>query len=53
MVGKETMNISLKATFLALAFCAVGALAQAPNLNEIPPYKPEYKVAGGLRIAGS
>jgi phosphate transport system substrate-binding protein len=47
------MNISLKATFLALAFCAVGAQAQAPNLNEIPPYKPEYKVAGGLRIAGS
>jgi len=47
------MNTSLKATFLALAFCAVGARAQAPNLNDIPPYKPETKVAGGLRIAGS
>jgi phosphate transport system substrate-binding protein len=38
---------------LALAACAFGAYAQAPNLNEIPPYKPEYKVEGGLRIAGS
>ena len=47
------MNISLKATFLALTLCAAGAQAQTPNLNEIPPYKPEYKVAGGLRIAGS
>jgi len=47
------MNTSLQATFLALTLCAVGAQAQAPNLNEIPPYKPEYKVAGGLRIAGS
>jgi phosphate transport system substrate-binding protein len=38
---------------LALAACAFGAYAQAPNLNEIPPYKLEYKVEGGLRIAGS
>ena len=40
-------------TCMALASCAFGAYAQAPNLNEIPPYKPEYKVEGGLRIAGS
>ncbi|TMH05113.1 MAG: hypothetical protein E6H67_09480, partial [Betaproteobacteria bacterium] len=38
---------------IALALCAFGAYAQAPNLNEIPPYKPETKVEGGLRIAGS
>ncbi|MBV8581409.1 MAG: substrate-binding domain-containing protein [Candidatus Eremiobacteraeota bacterium] len=31
----------------------VGAQAQTPDLNAIPPYKPEIKVAGGLRIAGS
>jgi phosphate transport system substrate-binding protein len=41
------------ATCLALASCAFAAFAQAPNLNDIPPYKPEYKVEGGLRIAGS
>jgi phosphate transport system substrate-binding protein len=33
--------------------CALGAHAQAPSLDEIPPYKPDYPVAGGLRIAGS
>jgi phosphate transport system substrate-binding protein len=47
------MNTSSNALFLALALSAVGAHAQAPSLSEIPPYKPEYKVAGGLRIAGS
>ena len=36
------------------ASCAVlGALAQAPNLEGIPPYKKEYEVVGGLRVAGS
>jgi phosphate transport system substrate-binding protein len=35
------------------AVVAASAHAQAPNLNEIPPYKPEYKVEGGMRIAGS
>jgi len=35
------------------ALCAFGARAQAPDLNEIPAYKPETQVAGGLRIAGS
>src|ERR1700757_2761294 len=47
------MNTSSNALFLALALSAVGAHAQAPSLSEIPPYKPEFKVAGGLRIAGS
>jgi phosphate transport system substrate-binding protein len=47
------MKTFLTCTCLAVALCAFGAYAQAPNLNEIPPYKPEYKVEGGLRIAGS
>lgn len=47
------MQPLLKAATVALAFFAIDAYAQAPNLSEIPPYKPEYKVAGGLRIAGS
>src|SRR5260370_19861467 len=37
----------------AVSLYRFGAYAEAPNLNEIPPYKPEYKVGGGLRIAGS
>ncbi len=47
------MKSILKPAFLALALCALSAHAQSPNLNEIAPYKPEYRVAGGLRIAGS
>jgi phosphate transport system substrate-binding protein len=47
------MKLTLVAAFWLLALCALGARAQAPNLDEIPPYKPEYPVAGGLRIAGS
>jgi len=31
---------------LALALSALGAHAQSPNPDEIPPYKPEYSVAG-------
>jgi phosphate transport system substrate-binding protein len=47
------MKTLLTGTCIAVALSAFGAYAQAPNLNEIPPYKPEYKVEGGLRIAGS
>jgi phosphate transport system substrate-binding protein len=47
------MKTLLTATCIAVALCAFGAHAQAPSLNEIPPYKPEYKVEGGVRIAGS
>jgi phosphate transport system substrate-binding protein len=47
------MNSKLTTVFLAFALCASGVRAQAPDLNEIPPYKPEMNVVGGLRIAGS
>jgi phosphate transport system substrate-binding protein len=47
------MKSNLKPAFLAFALCALDAHAQSPNPNEIAPYKPEYSVAGGLRIAGS
>jgi phosphate transport system substrate-binding protein len=47
------MKLLSTAACLVLAASAFGAYAQAPNLNDIPPYKPEYKVEGGLRIAGS
>jgi phosphate transport system substrate-binding protein len=47
------MKTFLTGICIAVALCTFGAHAQAPNLNEIPPYKPEYKVEGGLRIAGS
>jgi phosphate transport system substrate-binding protein len=47
------MKTFLTGVCIAVALSAFGAYAQAPNLNEIPPYKPEYKVDGGLRIAGS
>ena len=47
------MKTLMTSTCIAVAFCASGAYAQAPSLNEIPPYKPEYKVEGGVRIAGS
>jgi phosphate transport system substrate-binding protein len=47
------MRLNLKTAFLPFAFCAFGAHSQAPNPDELAPYKPEYEVAGGLRIAGS
>src|ERR1700681_685506 len=47
------MKTLLTGTCIAVALFVFGAHAQAPNLNEIPPYKPEYKVEGGVRIAGS
>jgi phosphate transport system substrate-binding protein len=47
------MKPKLIAASCLFVLCAVGARAQSPNLDEIPAYKPEYSVAGGLRIAGS
>jgi phosphate transport system substrate-binding protein len=47
------MKLTLVTVCSFFALCAFGAHAQTPNLDEIPPYKPEYSVAGGLRIAGS
>ena len=47
------MKRNRTAAFFLFALCTLGARAQAPDLDEIPPYKPETKVAGGLRIAGS
>ncbi len=44
------------ATFLAfvLALCGIaGAQTTAPNLSDLPSYKKEYNIVGGLRIAGS
>ena len=40
---------------LTLAAFAVSAsaMAQMPDLSQVPRYKPEFKVVGGLRIAGS
>lgn len=32
---------------------STGASAQAPDINQLPAYKPEFKVQGSLRIAGS
>ena len=37
----------------AVAIYSAAALAQAPELNAIAPYKKEFEVTGGLRIAGS
>ena len=36
-----------------LACVVSAASAQQPDLSQIPHYKPEYKVVGSLRIAGS
>jgi phosphate transport system substrate-binding protein len=47
------MNTSMKFCGAALALASLGAFAQAPDLNAIPPYKKELDVTGGLRVAGS
>src|SRR5262249_9066522 len=43
----------MKLSCALLALCAATAFAQAPDLTQIPPYKKEFDVNGGLRIAGS
>ena len=47
------MKLSWMTAFSLLTLCTLGVRAQPPSLDEIAPYKPEYSVAGGLRIAGS
>ena len=47
------MRIHLRAASLPIAFLASAAFAQAPDLSTIPPYKKQFDVVGGLRIAGS
>jgi phosphate transport system substrate-binding protein len=47
------MKNAMKLAAALAALHAAGALAQAPDLTAIPPYKKEYDVTGGLRIAGS
>jgi len=54
MIAKKLLTrtgICLAAACAALS--AAGAAAQQPDLGQIPPYQVHYKVAGGLRIAGS
>jgi phosphate transport system substrate-binding protein len=47
------MKTTLKTVSALLALAALGAHAQAPDLNAVAPYKKEYDVVGGLRIGGS
>jgi len=49
----RTMSGSILFAAVAAATAISGAAAAAPDVDEIPPYKPEFKVEGGLRIAGS
>ncbi len=37
----------------AAVLSAANAAAQQPDLSRIPAYQPQYKVTGGLRIAGN
>jgi phosphate transport system substrate-binding protein len=43
----------MKLTCALVALWAANAFAQAPDLSQIPPYKKEFDINGGLRIAGS
>src|SRR5262249_10784543 len=55
------MNVVPSARFCHAAFAAfvlpilvaLGLCAQAPDPAQIPAYKPDHPVAGGLRIVGS
>jgi phosphate transport system substrate-binding protein len=47
------MKAMLTATVFMLAAVAFSAAAQQVDLTQIPPYKKEVDVTGGLRIAGS
>ena len=44
---------AVKAAALVLALAFGSARGEGLDLSTIPPYKKEYDVAGGLRIAGS
>jgi phosphate transport system substrate-binding protein len=47
------MKTTLRIASALAAACTLAAHAQAPDLSQIPAYKKEYDVAGGLRVAGS
>src|SRR5258706_280207 len=47
------MKTSLKLACAVGALSAAGAFAQAPDTSQVPPYKKELEVVGGLRVAGS
>src|SRR5258708_39731524 len=47
------MKTSLKLACALGALSAAGAFAQAPDTSQVPPYKKEVEVVGGLRVAGS
>jgi len=47
------MKTSLKLACALGALSAAGAFAQAPDTSQVPPYKKELEVVGGLRVAGS
>ena len=47
------MRMCLKIALLLVVLAASAAFAQAPDLSAIPPYKKEFNVVGGLRVAGS
>src|SRR3984893_698478 len=52
----KTLRHAGTRTFLAgmvLALTALRAHTQQPDISELAPYRPEFKVSGGLRIAGS
>src|SRR5260370_1429739 len=53
MKRASTFGMHARFACAGLALFSVAAQAQTPDLSQIPPYKPEYKVTGGLRIAGS
>ena len=48
---RRTTHAVVVSAFLTLI--ALGLQAQAPDHPQIPAYKPDYSVAGGLRIVGS
>jgi phosphate transport system substrate-binding protein len=47
------MKTSTRLATALAALASTAALAQAPDLNQIPAYKKEYDLTGSLRIAGS
>jgi phosphate transport system substrate-binding protein len=53
MKEMKSMKSIVKVASLAMTLPVLAAYAQSRNLDEIPPYKPEFNVVGGLRIAGS
>jgi phosphate transport system substrate-binding protein len=47
------MNPMLKLVSVVASTCVIAANAQVPDLSQVPPYKKELEVTGGLRVAGS